>query len=188
MQHIDLDQDINVKGMLQDAFEISDEAAKHASYTNAQDEGTFAKTSVANEGEFEILMKKACEPLYEGCGLSSLSTTLLLYNLKVTHGWSQASFSELLYLLKYKILPANNFLPSSSYEAKKSIHQLGLEYNSIHACSNDCILYRGQYTNAQVCPVCNESRWKNGTSQVPQKVLRHFPLIPRLLKQYRYLL
>lgn len=82
--------------MLEDEFEFSDEASKHASYMNAQDEGTYTKTGVVNEGDFEILMKKSCEPLYEGCGLRSLCTTLLLYNLKVTHGWSQESFSELL--------------------------------------------------------------------------------------------
>lgn len=55
-----MDEDTNVKEMRQHTFEISDEVASHASYMNAQDEGTFTKNGVANEEEFENLMKKTC--------------------------------------------------------------------------------------------------------------------------------
>jgi hypothetical protein len=36
------------------------------------------------------------------------------------------------------------------------------------------------------CLVCKESRWKDetGTKQIPHKVLRHFPLLPRLKRIY----
>ena len=37
-----------------------------------------------------------------------------------------------------------------------------------------------------MCPVCKESRWKDEsrTKRVPHKVLRHFPLLPRLKRIY----
>ena len=47
-------------------------------------------------------------------------------------------------LLKYKVLPSDNVLPSSCEEEKELLKMLGVEYISYHACSNDCIPYRGE--------------------------------------------
>ena len=70
---------------------------------------------------------------------------------------------------------------------------LGLSYNKIHACPNDCMLYRKEYENYTECHVCKTSRYledkdsdavgealSKKKKKVPAKVLRHFPLIPRL--------
>jgi hypothetical protein len=43
-----------------------------------------------------------------------------------------------------KMLPRKNELPASTYEAKKLVCHLGLDVQKIHACPNDCILYRGE--------------------------------------------
>ncbi|KAK1631840.1 hypothetical protein QYE76_006155 [Lolium multiflorum] len=47
-----------------------------------------------------------------------------------------------------------------TYEAKKVVFPLGLEVLKIHACINDCILYRGEYENLNECPVCTALRYK----------------------------
>jgi hypothetical protein len=58
-------------------------------------------------------------------------------------------FEELLKLLK-KLLPKDNKLPTTTYEAKQMVCPLGLEVQKIHACPNDCILYRGEeYENLE---------------------------------------
>jgi hypothetical protein len=62
---------------------------------------------------------------------------------------------------------------------------MGLDYEKIHVCKNNCILVRKKkYVKLDVCPICCEadSRWKDvdTNKRVPQKVLRHFPLISRL--------
>jgi hypothetical protein len=58
-------------------------------------------------------------------------------------------FEELLKLLK-KVLPKDNKLPTTTYEAKQMVCPLGLEVQKIHACPNDCILYRGEeYENLE---------------------------------------
>ena len=46
----------------------------------------------------------------------------------------------------------------------------------------NCVLFRNRYEKSDVCPVCKASRWENetGTKRVPKKVLRHFPIVPRL--------
>ncbi|XP_019260528.1 PREDICTED: uncharacterized protein LOC109238508 [Nicotiana attenuata] len=44
-------------------------------------------------------------------------------------------------MLKEELLPDGADLPKSYYEAKKIIQDLGLSYNKIDACTNDCMLY-----------------------------------------------
>ena len=58
------------------------------------------------------------------------------------------------------MFPEGNELPSTAYEAKKMVCPLGLDVQKIHACPNDCILYRGEYENLEACPVCSALRYK----------------------------
>ena len=84
-------------------------------------------------------------PLYPRCtSFTKLSATMKLYNLKVRNGWSNASFTQLLKLQR-EMLPIENTLPESTYAAKSLIKSLGLDYEMIHACHNDCILYWQKY-------------------------------------------
>nr|AAX96653.1 transposon protein, putative, CACTA, En/Spm sub-class [Oryza sativa Japonica Group] len=82
--------------------------------------------------------------LYPGCeqGHKKLDTTLELLQWKAKNGVSDKAFGDLLKLVK-NILPGGNKLPETTYEAKKIVCPLGLEVHKIHACPNDCILYRG---------------------------------------------
>ena len=58
-----------------------------------------------------------------------------------------------------------------------------MKYEKIHACPNDCILYRNEYASLDKCPKCKVSRYgENGKS--PVKVLWYFPIIPRLKRMY----
>ena len=67
-------------------------------------------------------------PLYYGCtSFTRLSAVLALVNLKARFGWSDKSFIEFLLLLK-KLLPEDNMLSKSQYEAKKIICPVGMEY------------------------------------------------------------
>ena len=60
------------------------------------------------------------------------------------------------------MLPKDNKLPTTTYEAKQVVCPMGLEIEKIHACHNDCILYRGkEYKKLDACPVCHASRYKN---------------------------
>ena len=66
------------------------------------------------------------------------------------------------------------------------IRRLGLGYVSIHVCPNNCVLFRKDLAKHDNCPKCNASRWKDadGKKSIPEKVLRHFPLIPRLQRMF----
>ena len=113
---------------------------------------------------------------------------LTLLQLKASNGWSDKSFTELLGFLG-DVLPEGNVLPASTYQAKQVVCPLGLEVQKIHACRNDCILYRNEFEDLDVCPVCKASRYKRGDDEVgarskkkrpPAKVTWYFPIIPRL--------
>jgi hypothetical protein len=68
---------------------------------------------------------------------------------------------ELLTLLK-GILPQGNAVHETVYEAKQIICPLGLEVEKIHACKNDCILYRGpEYEDLEKCPICALDRFNH---------------------------
>ncbi|CAL9012893.1 unnamed protein product [Prunus brigantina] len=88
------------------------------------------------------------------------------------------------------LLPEGNTLPSSMYEAKNTLSTLGMSYEKIYTCPNDCILYRKDYEDSTNCPTCGVSRWKEGKDSilkegVPAKVVWYFPPIPRFKKMFQ---
>jgi hypothetical protein len=82
--------------------------------------------------------------------------------------------------------PEHNTLRKSYSEAKSMLKELGLGYESIHVCYKNCVLFRGkEYGKLDNCPVCKLSRWKDPErKKIPQEVLRHFPLAPRLKRLF----
>ena len=92
----------------------------------------------------------------------------------------------MLELLK-KMLQKNNTLPIRNYEAKKILCPMGLEYKNIHACLNDCVLYRDEFASLKVCPTCGLSWFKKKINESgdedkdgpPTKVMWCLPIIPR---------
>lgn len=81
------------------------------------------------------------QPIYEGSKASKLSTLVKLLHIKSIGKWSSASFTMLLKMLKEDLLPNGSNLPSSYYNAKKIIRELGFSYQKIDACKNNCMLY-----------------------------------------------
>ncbi|CAM8987380.1 unnamed protein product [Rhodiola kirilowii] len=145
---------------------------------------------VARPQVLESLRNDSELPLYEGCSkYTRLSTTLKIFNLKAKNGWSDVSFTELLTLVKDMLLE-DNTLPNCCYEAKKVMCPMGIDYEKIHACPNDCILYRNSYKDMVECPVCKSPRYKlnkepkNGSKGTPSKVLWYLPPIPRFQRLF----
>ncbi|WVZ83260.1 hypothetical protein U9M48_030426 [Paspalum notatum var. saurae] len=125
-----------------------------------------------------------------------LRSTLELLQWKAGNGISDKAFTQLLKLIK-EFLPEGNKLPETTYEAKEVTCPIGLEVQKIHACPNDCILYRGPHEDLEACPVCKASRYKirrndpgdiEGEAprkRVLAKVMWYFPIIPRLRRLFQ---
>jgi hypothetical protein len=148
-------------------------------------------TTLPQRNEFEALLETANDPLYPGCNwMSSLDFMEKFTNIKVKGKMSDTTFNETLNFLRECFPPVLGYkIPSSYYEIKKTYKTIGLGYESIHACVNDCFLYRGVGNeDLQNCPICNDSRWKDKNTpgkKVPNKVLRYFPIIRRLQRLYK---
>jgi hypothetical protein len=114
----------------------------------------------AEAAKFYKLLEELNQPLYKGSSISKLAATVKLLNTKNLGKWSNKSFSMLVKLLHKDFLPDNSTLPNSYYEAKKVMKELGLSYIKIDACYNNCMLYWDKDIDAQVCKICDRSRWK----------------------------
>ncbi|KAK1615076.1 hypothetical protein QYE76_020593 [Lolium multiflorum] len=111
---------------------------------------------------FDKMLEDHHKLLYPGCedGHRKLGSILELLKWKAEVGVTDSGFEKLMIILK-KLFPRNNELPVSTYEAKKLVCPLGLDVQKIHACINDCILYRGEkYENLNKCPICGALRYK----------------------------
>ncbi|GKV11263.1 hypothetical protein SLEP1_g22529 [Rubroshorea leprosula] len=161
-----------MRGLLQDAFA-----------------GVDMEDSIPNED--------AGQKLYPNCEENKLAAVVHLFHLKCLNGWSNKSFTQLLEYLSFLLLEGN-VLPKSYSETKKIIRSLGLSYEKIHACPNDCMLFWKDKANDDLCSKCGASRWIVNTNieedsidctmkkKKPKaaKILRWFPLIPRLQRLY----
>jgi hypothetical protein len=91
------------------------------------------------------------------------------------HGMSN-SFTDEFFTILHHLLPEGNILPKNHYAAKSMTSTLGLSYNSIHAYGNGCVLFRGEYADAERCPKCLGSEiqpWE--LQEVPSQSSKTFP-------------
>ncbi|XP_074350007.1 uncharacterized protein LOC141689566 [Apium graveolens] len=140
--------------------------------------------------DFKRYVVDAEQPLFEGNECTKLESVLKLHNWKASFRVSDKAFTDLLESAG-SFLPKDHVLSGSMYEAKKTLTDLGLEYVKIHACPNDCVLYRGPAAESlSECPKCHLSRWKIGKDgkvrvNVPAKVMWYFPIIPRFKRLFK---
>ena len=147
--------------------------------------------------KFFKLLQEAKKELFPGCTeATQVSFIVKMFQMKCMFGCSNACMEYVLGLFLL-ILPKGHCLPDSMEKIKKVVRDLGLNYEKIDACYNDCVLFRGkEYEGLDNCPKCGETRWKQskevqdvGSScgskkRVPRKILWYFPPIPRLQRIY----
>ncbi|XP_047339972.1 uncharacterized protein LOC124943518 [Impatiens glandulifera] len=167
------------------------------SSSNAQNLSSPYHVEEANEEakKFYRLLDDSRQHLYQGSGVSKSSALLKLLHLKNIGQWTNESFTMLLKLLKEEILPENSTFSDSYYEAKKFIRDIGLSYEKIDTCKNDCMLFCKDSKYLDSCRVCGLSRWndeintreariKANGKKNPNKILRYFPLSPKLQRMF----
>uniref|UniRef100_A0A2N9ESG6 DUF4216 domain-containing protein n=1 Tax=Fagus sylvatica TaxID=28930 RepID=A0A2N9ESG6_FAGSY len=134
-------------------------------------------------------------------GIGGVAELKQSYKDKCLSDWSNKSFTTLFQILQ-DLLPLDAKLPKDNYEAKKIIKDLGLGYEKIHACSNDCMLFWKENALDEACSVCGASRWKKSKGEESEdevqddtdalskrkkkgaKILWWFPLKPRLQRLF----
>jgi hypothetical protein len=180
-----LDAQHNVQRQLLQALDRGD--AIHTEAMAADNPVDDVEVDISSDcvDDMERLFEHATTAVYSGATSSILSATIIIMNMCVVFRVSNKFTDELLRYLSSDLLPSNNKLPTSHYEARKLIRTLGLQYNNIHACPNGCVLYEEEHMDLNSCPKCGRARWAEGSNSIPVKVIRHFPLIPRLKRMFR---
>ncbi|XP_057998652.1 uncharacterized protein LOC110631536 [Hevea brasiliensis] len=104
--------------------------------------------------KFYRLLRDFEQPLYQVSKSSKLSCLVKLLHIKSLGRWSNESFTMLLQLLKDELLPQGSNLPQSYYDAKKTDKYIG------------------------------EDKVKTNGKRIPKKIMRYFPLKPRLQRLF----
>ncbi|GJR66424.1 putative transposase-associated domain-containing protein [Tanacetum coccineum] len=134
---------------------------------------------------FYDMLQASDEPLWEGCpNWTTLQAATALLNWKSHCNVPVSTFNFILPIFK-SMLPKDNHLPDNLYAIKKSLDQLSMPSQKIHACKNHCMLF---YDDADKelthCRWCNEPRYKSDRQKIPQLVLTYMKIGPRLQKLY----
>jgi hypothetical protein len=184
-----LDPYHDIQQQLYDTFDLGDrlrEETPHV-FEDVVEEDDNNDDVMEDLENLDALYREGTKPVYGGTNISTILATIVLINMAVIHNVSNVYVNELLKYLSTVLLPREDCLPKSHYEAKRLIRKLGLNYHIIHNCSQGCVLYRGEYENLTTCPKegCGLSRYIEGLDNILARVVRHFPLIPRLLRMFR---
>jgi hypothetical protein len=136
---------------------------------------------------YKEIMEEAKRELYPGCTEESRLTFIIkLLHIKVYNRITTSGFNAFLELLSSSLKNVPG-LPKSYNDMKVLLRKLGFGYVSIDVCKYDCALFWKDNEDDDHCPVCGFTRWKvnkEGRKKVPHKVLRYFPIIPRLQKLF----
>ncbi|KAL7198155.1 hypothetical protein ACSBR2_020639 [Camellia fascicularis] len=138
--------------------------------------------------KFIRLLDDARSKVYPECEkFFVLSFIIKMLHIKVYNKWSNKSFDIVMQVFKDILPKCDETVPWTLYEAKKFLRELGLGYKAIHAWENDCILFWKDNAKLENCPTCKESRYRfnnDSGKKIPHKILRYFPLTPRLKRLY----
>ncbi|XP_024178852.2 uncharacterized protein LOC112184856 [Rosa chinensis] len=178
----------DIPDMLHDAFGIHDN--DYVPDIEVDDFSNEDPCLTPDAAKFYKLMSEADMDLFPGARKKMIDFLVRYYQLKSLHGWSDVSFTEALKLLKASF-PESENLPASFYKTKKLVKDLGLLYEKIDACPNDCMLFWKEHFAETICSICGASRYNprptedGATGKLRSaKVLPYFPLGPRLQRLY----
>jgi hypothetical protein len=184
---MDVGEGLNIPKMLQNIFVGVDEMRCRFDTEHDQEE-TFASHDSNSSFNIQNLLMDEDQirtaystPLYLGASISILGFLVMFSNICACHSVRKIAATELLSFFKMTVLPRGNNSPKNMYKARKLLSSMGLNYEEIRAYRQGCVLFRKEFAHLQECPQCHEPCYiRRGQSLRPTKVLRHFPLIPRL--------
>ncbi|XP_038711782.1 uncharacterized protein LOC120005976 [Tripterygium wilfordii] len=136
------------------------------------------------------MLYAAQSPLWDGCeSHSELPAAVRLLSIKADYNMSQGCFDDVVHLMK-ETMPTDNRMPVTFYQAKKSVSKLGLGYQRIYCCPDDCMIYYKDDAHLTQCKFCGVNRykpWRTGREnfkEIPIKLMWYLPLIPRLQRLF----
>jgi ferredoxin-like protein FixX len=136
---------------------------------------------------FFKLLKASKEPLHEHIEVTLLAFITRLVAIKSNYFFSNNCYNDLLKLISDILLKPHK-LPKDMYQSKKMMSALGLKYEKIDVCPDNCMLLWKEHSNEKKCLECGQSRFikvvtedgEKVMTEIAQKQFRYFPITPRL--------
>ena len=108
------------------------------------------------------MLESAQKPLYEGCNITELETSMRLLSIKSAHNMSQRCFDKVVDLMK-DIRHSESDIPKNYHQQLRKVRDLGMDVQEIDYTSNSCMLYYKQDEGLSASKFCGHSR------QLPKK-------------------
>lgn len=137
---------------------------------------------------FYDLLQAARNPIYEGCkdGLSALSAATRLMSIKTEWNLAEECVDAIADFAK-DYMPEENLAPGSYYEIQKMVSGLGLPYEMIDVCRDNCMIFWRDDSNLETCKWCGKQRYKetSGRKKIPYQRMWYLPITDRLKRLYQ---
>jgi hypothetical protein len=133
------------------------------------------------------MLRASEELLHEHTTVSVLAFMTCLTTIKSKFAFLNKCYKELLSLFG-DVLPSNHNMPKDMYQSKKLLSALGMEYEKIDVCKDNCMFFYKGHKDETKCLKCGKSRFievvnedgEKVTTKVAHKKLRYMPLTPRM--------
>uniref|UniRef100_A0A1J3EA53 Transposase-associated domain-containing protein n=1 Tax=Noccaea caerulescens TaxID=107243 RepID=A0A1J3EA53_NOCCA len=138
--------------------------------------------------KFYDMLDAANQPLYDGCreGLSRLSLAARMMTIKSEDNSSESNMDKWAGLFQ-EYLPEDNLSAGNYYEIQKLVAGLGLPYEMIDVCIDNCMIFWKDDDKLQECRFCGKPRYKptTGRRRVPYQRMWYLPITERLKRLYQ---
>jgi hypothetical protein len=119
--------------------------------------------------KFYRLLATSDEKLHEFTDMTVLQTVTRLMSMKSKYNFSNKCYNDFVKLLT-EVLPPNHKMPKDMYQSKKMLAGLGLEYEKIDVCEQNCMLFWKDHKDLTHCRCCNKSRYVEVVNEEGEKV------------------
>ena len=110
-----------------------------------------------NPEAFYTMLESVQRPLYEGCDITELETSMRLLSIKSGHNMSQHCFNEVVGLMR-DICPSESGISKNYYQQMKKVRDLGMYVQEIDCYPNGCMLYYKEDESLSTCKFCGHAR------------------------------
>ena len=132
--------------------------------------------------KFYRLLAASDEKVHEGTDVIVLQAVMRLMAMKSKYNFANNCYNGVLKQI-IDLLPSSHKMPKDLYQSKKMLAGLGMNYDKIDACENNCMLFWKEHKDDTHCMHCKKSRYvevvtddgEEITTKVPSKQLWYMP-------------
>jgi ferredoxin-like protein FixX len=151
-----------------------------------QTEVTEDPPTVEVEAFFKLL-KASEESLHKHTEVTLLTFITRLMTIKSKYFFFNNCYNDFVKLISDILLKPHK-VPKDMYQFKKIMSALGLKYEKIDVCPDNCMLFWKEHANEKKCLECGQSRFIKVVTQVMTEVahkkLHYFPITPHLKRLF----